>query len=111
MGAPETDTETEVRRSKLGTEVKAAFGASKRTYRSARIHADRVEAGWTVSVNTVADSMRRQGLRGRKPKRGKGTTKQDKTARSRPDRLKRCFTRARAECEVVWRHDRQNPSR
>src|SRR6185312_12390563 len=73
-------TPTEVRRSELDAAVKAAFEASKRTYGSPRIHADLVEAGWTVSVNTVADSMRRQGLQGRKPKRRKGTTKQDKTA-------------------------------
>ena len=73
-------TLTEVRRRELDDAVKAAFEASKRTYGSPRIHADLVEAGWTVSVNTVADSMRRQGLQGRKPKRRKGTTKQDKTA-------------------------------
>jgi len=55
-------------------------------------HADLVEAGWTVSVNTVADSMRRQGQQGRKPKRRKGTAKQDKTAPKFPDRLRRDFT-------------------
>jgi putative transposase len=82
-------TPTEVRRSELDAAVKAAFEASKRTYGSPRIHADLVEAGWTVSVNTVADSMRRQGLQGRKPKRRKGITKQDKTAPKFPDRLKR----------------------
>jgi len=38
-----------------------------------------------VSVNTVADSMRRQGLRGRKVKRNKGLTRQDKTAPKFPD--------------------------
>ena len=85
-------TSTEVRRSELDAVVSAAFEASKRTYGSPRIHADLVEAGWTVSVNTVADSMRRQGLQGRKPKRRKGTTKQDKTAPKFPDRLKRDFT-------------------
>ena len=37
-------TPTEVRRSKLGAEVKAAFEASKRTYGTPRIHADLVEA-------------------------------------------------------------------
>jgi hypothetical protein len=41
------------------------------------VHADLLEAGWTVSVNTVADSMRRQGLQGRKPKHSKGLTRQD----------------------------------
>ena len=94
------------RRSELDAAVKAAFEASKRTYGSPRIHADLVEAGWTVSVNTVADSMRRQGLQGRKPKRRKGTTKQDKTAPKFPDLLQARLHRAGAEPEVVWRHDR-----
>ena len=93
-------TPTEVRRGELDAAVKAAFEASKRTYGSPRIHADLVEAGWTVSVNTVADSMRRQGLQGRKPKRRKGTTKQDKTAPKFPDRLKRDFTAP--EANVKW---------
>ena len=93
-------TPTEVRRSGLDAAVKAAFEASKRTYGSPRIHADLVEAGWTVSVNTVADSMRRQGLQGRKPKRRKGTTEQDKTAPKFPDRLERDFTAP--EANVKW---------
>ena len=93
-------TPTEVRRGELDAAVRAAFEASKRTYGSPRIHADLVEAGWTVSVNTVADSMRRQGLQGRKPKHRKGTTKQDKTAPKFPDRLKRDFTAP--EANVKW---------
>src|SRR4029079_14869080 len=84
-------TPPEVRR-ELDAAVKAAFEASKRPYGSPRIHADLVEAGWTVSVNAVADSMRRQGLQGRKPNRRKGTTKHDKTAPKFPDRLRRDFT-------------------
>ena len=90
-------TPTEVRRSKLGAEVKAAFEASKRTYGTPRIHADLVEAGCTVSENTVVDSMRRQGLQGRKPKRRKGTTKQDNTAPKFQDRGKRVFTAPEAK--------------
>jgi transposase InsO family protein len=53
-----------------------------------------VEAGWTVSVNTVADSMRRQGLQGRKPKRRRGLTRQDRSAPKFPDLLHRDFTAA-----------------
>jgi len=49
---------------------------------------------WRVSVNTVADSMRRQGLTGRKVKRNRGLTRQDKTAPKFPDLLKRDFTAA-----------------
>ena len=55
--------------------VRQLFEASKRTYGSPRIHADLRGEGWKVSVNTVADSMRRQGLQGRKPKRRRGLTK------------------------------------
>ena len=80
------------RRAELDAEVLRLFVESKRTYDSPRIHADLVEAGWTVSVNTVADSMRRQGLQGRKPKRSKGLTRQDRTAPKFPDLLKRDFT-------------------
>ena len=65
-----------------------------------------VEAGWRVSVNTVADSMRRQGLQGRKPKRRRGLTKQDQSAPKFPDLLNRDFTAAGAEPEVVRRHHR-----
>jgi transposase InsO family protein len=45
-----------------------------------------------VSVNTVADSMRRQGLQGRTPKRRRGLTRQDRTAPKFPDLLHRDFT-------------------
>jgi len=57
---------------------------------------DRLARGlaWKVSVNTVADSMRRQGLKGRKVKRNKGLTRQDKTAPKFPDLLNRDFTAA-----------------
>ena len=83
------------RRAELDAEVVAMFSASGGTYGSPRIHADLLEAGWTVSVNTVAESMRRQGLQGRKPKRSKGLTRQDQKAAKRcrfPDLLKRDFT-------------------
>jgi len=80
------------RRGEVDAAVHAKFLASKRTYGSPRIHADLVEAGWTLSVNTVADSLRRQGLQGRKPKHGKGSTRQDRKAPKFPDLLKRDFT-------------------
>jgi len=80
------------RRAELDAEVLRMFTASKRTYGSPRIHADLVEAGWTVSVNTIADSMRRQGLQGRTPKHSNGLTKQDRTAPKFPDLLRRDFT-------------------
>ena len=80
------------RRAALDAEVLKMFKASKRTYGSPRIHVDLLEAGWTVSVNTVADSMRRQGLQGRKPRHSKGLTKQDRKAPKFPDLLERDFT-------------------
>ena len=80
------------RRVGLDSEVLRMFKASRRTYGSPRIHADLLDAGWSVSVNTVADSMRRQGLQGRKPKHSKGLTKQDRKAAKFPDLLKRDFS-------------------
>jgi len=56
---------------------------------------------WRVSVNTVADSMRRQGLKGRKVKRNRGLTRQDRTAPKFPDLLKRDFTAAAANLRWV----------
>src|SRR6476619_4452584 len=72
--------------------VRELFDSSGRTYGAPRIHADLLAEGWRVGVNTVADSMRRQGLQGRKPKRRKGLTKPDKQAAKFPDLLKRDFT-------------------
>ena len=85
-------TDRLVRRSELNAAIKTAFEASDGTYGSPRIHADLLEAGWAVSVNTVADSMRRQGMQGRKPKHRKGLTKQDATAAKFPDLLGCDFT-------------------
>lgn len=52
------------------------------------------DVAWRVSVNTVADSMRRQGLQGRTVKTNKGLTRQDKKAPKFPDLLKRDFSAA-----------------
>ena len=89
-----------------GRRVRALFEASKRTYGSPRIHADLLEAGETVSVNTVADSMRRQGLQGRKPKRRRGLTRQDKHGAEVPRPAAPRLHRPGAEREVVRRHHR-----
>ena len=70
------------RRAEVDQRVRELFEASGRTYGSPRIHADLRAEGWRVGVNTVADSMRRQGLQGRTPKRRTGLTKQDKAAAS-----------------------------
>jgi putative transposase len=81
-------------RRELDAAIKEAFDASNGTYGSPRIHADLIDAGWKVSVNTVADSMGRQGLQGRKLKRRRGLTKQDETAPKFPDLVQRDFTTA-----------------
>jgi putative transposase len=80
------------RRRELDAKVHELFENSERTYGSPRIHRDLLEAGWTVGENTVAESMRRQGLFGRKPKRRKGLTKQDRKAAVFPDLLRRDFS-------------------
>ena len=80
------------RRAALDADGAEMFTASERSYGSPRMHADLLEDGWTVSEKTVADSMRRQGLLGREPRRRNGLTKQDKTAPKFPDLLKRDFT-------------------
>jgi transposase InsO family protein len=85
-------TARQLRRGALDAEVLRMFDASRRTYGSPRVHADLLAAGWQVSVNTVADSMRRQGLQGRKPKRSKGLTRQDRKAAKFPDLLRRDFS-------------------
>lgn len=55
-------TAAEQRRERLDAAVKHLFEDSGRTYGSPRIHTDLVEAGWQIGQNTVAASMRRQGL-------------------------------------------------
>jgi transposase InsO family protein len=87
-------TGRERRRAELDKRVAELFVASQCTYGSPRIHADLLDEGWKVSVNTVAESMRRQGLQGRKPKRPKGLTRQDKKAAKFPDLVKRDFSAA-----------------
>jgi transposase InsO family protein len=49
------------------------------------------DAGWQISKNTVADSMRRQGLVARPKRRRRGLTKADRRARKPADLLARDF--------------------
>ena len=59
---------------------------------------DLAEAGWSVSVNTVAASMARQGLAGRPPKRERRClTRPDKAAAPIPDLVKRDFSTGPAD--------------
>ena len=83
------------RRAALDAAVRESFddsGGTPGTYGSPRVFEDLAAAGWKVSVNTVAASMVRQGLRGRSPKRRRRClTRPDKAAAPIPDLLKRDF--------------------
>ncbi|WP_020500867.1 IS3 family transposase, partial [Sciscionella marina] len=85
-------TARQQRREALDAVVRQRFEFSGGTYGSPRIYADLLEAGWRVSVNTVADSMRRQELIARKVKRYKGLTRQDKSMPKVADLVRRDFT-------------------
>jgi transposase InsO family protein len=97
-------TPRQARRAELDVAVRASFedsGGTPGTYGSPRVWEDLVEAGWKVSVNTVAASMARQGLAGRAPKRKRRSlTRPDKAAAPIPDLLKRDF--AAAAINVKW---------
>ena len=88
-------TPTQARRTDLDEAVKVSFddsGGTAGTYGSPRVFEDLIEDGWAVSVNTVASSMRRQGLQGRTPKRKRrGLTRPDKAAAPIRDLVKRDF--------------------
>lgn len=85
-------SDRERRRDALDAAVKESFEASEGNYGSPRVFEDLVEDGWAVSVNTVADSMRRQGPLARPPKRKRRSlTRPDKAADPIPDLLERDF--------------------
>jgi len=85
-------TSRQRRRATLDAAVAAMFDDAKGLHGSPRLHADLRADGWQVSKKTVADSMRRLGLVARKVKHRRGLTKQDKTAPTFPDLVKRDFT-------------------
>jgi len=85
-------TAREERRGRLDAAVRASFEGSQETYGSPRVHADLAADGWAVSVNSVADSMLRQGLVARVVRRRRGLTRADRRRRRHPDLLGRDFT-------------------
>lgn len=89
------------RRADLDAAVKASFddsGGTPGTYGSPRVFEDLAEAGWQVSVNSVAASMARQGLAGRYPKRKRRSlTRPDKAAAPIPDLVGRDFSAGRVD--------------
>ncbi|TDK84623.1 IS3 family transposase, partial [Mycolicibacterium mucogenicum] len=94
-------TDTDRRRVALDEAVSTAFVRAKGLHGSPRLVADLRDLGWQVSENTVADSMRRQGLVARKIRRRGGLTRQDQTAPKFPDLVKRDFTAAAPNCKWV----------
>ena len=94
-------TSRDRRRDTLDRAVRVMFTAKRGLHGSPRLYADLVDAGWRVSENTVADSMRRQGLVARRMKRRNGLTTQDKTAPKFGDLLKRNFTADRPNAKWV----------
>jgi putative transposase len=89
------------RQQALAAAIAELFARHKGTYGSPRITADLNEAGWRVSVNTVAAVMAELGLVARPKRRRRGLTKPDKAARKAPDLLKRNFA-APAVPNVAW---------
>ena len=81
----------EQRRAALDAEIRLLFTASGGTYGSPRITDDLHEAGWKISVNTVAARMAELGLAGRPPKRRRSLTRPGRRPAA-PDLVHRTFT-------------------
>jgi putative transposase len=87
-------TPRQQRRARLDAAVRDSFdesGGSPGTYGSPRVHADLLDAGWKVSIKTVAASMVSQGLVARAKRRRRSLTRPDKAAAPIPDLVKRDF--------------------
>jgi len=94
-------TNRDRRRDSVDRAVRVAFGKARGLHGSPRLHADLRDGGWRVSEKAVADSMRRQGLIARRIRRRNGLTRQDKTAPTFPDLLKRDCTADRPNARWV----------
>jgi len=79
------------RREQLTIAIRQLFAAHQGKYGSPRITDDLREAGWRVSEKTVAAIMREQGLRARRKKRRKQTTRPGKSRWRAPDLIGRDF--------------------
>jgi len=82
------------RRRALAAAIARLFAAHQGKYGSPRITDDLREAGWRVSVNTVAAIMREQRLVARAKKRRKQTTRPGKGRWRAPDLIGRDFSAA-----------------
>jgi transposase InsO family protein len=79
------------RREQLKIEIKQLFAAYHGKWGSPRIVADLRDAGWVLSVNTVAKIMHELGLRARTKRRRKQTTRPGKGRWRAPDLIGRDF--------------------
>ena len=75
--------------------VSLAFEARKQRYGSPRLHTDLNESGFAVSLNTVADSMQRQGLVAKAGRKYKATTNSAHSLPIAPNLLGQEFTCSR----------------
>ena len=82
------------RRQALRAEVARLFGVHEGKYGSPRITADLRDAGWKVSVNTVAGLMRELGLAARRKRKRTATTRPGKGRWRAPDLVGREFAAA-----------------
>ncbi len=89
------------RRRALAAAITQLFARHRGTYGSPRITADLREAGWRVSVNTVAAVMAELHLVARPKRHHRGLTKADQAARKAPDLLTRHFAPPAAP-NVAW---------
>lgn len=92
-------TAREQRRARLDEEIGRLFTASGGTYGSPRITDELREAGWKVSVNTVAARMAELGLAGRALKRRRSLTRPGRRLAA-PDLVRRTFTAVAPD--VLW---------
>jgi putative transposase len=83
------------RREQLRIEIRRLFAAHRGTYGSPRITADLRDLGWRVSENTVAKLMAELGLRARRKRRRRQTTRQGRGRWRAPDLIKRDFATER----------------
>lgn len=89
-------TPRQTRQVELAEAVWESFQASGFTYGSPRVWLDLVEAGWRVSVNTVAAVMADHGWAGRKPPRRRSLTRPGRRPVA-PDRVGRRFIASRPD--------------
>lgn len=73
------------------TQVLAAFNQAKQRYGAPRLTLDLRAAGFVWNRKTVADSLRRQGLKARAARRFKATTSSNHSLPVAPNLLNQCF--------------------